>query len=74
LLSFADGLLFRRMQKLVDRRVTAASVFSGPYYFLEQLGLCKIIDSTFMMAFMVTGDPDPGGVRKYFRAMRFCAT
>jgi hypothetical protein len=69
-LSFADGLLFRRMEKLIDREVPAASVFSGPYYFLEQLGFRKIIDSTFMMASMVTGDADPGDVRKYFRALR----
>jgi len=44
-LSFADGLLFRRMEKLIDRQVPAASVFSGPYYFLEQLGFRKVIDS-----------------------------
>jgi hypothetical protein len=68
-LSFADGLLFRRMEKLIDRQVPA-SLFSGPYYFLEQLGFRKIIDSTFMMASMVTGDPDPDDVRKYFRALR----
>lgn len=69
-LSFADGLLFRRMEKLIDREVPAAAVFSGPYYFLEQLGFRKIIDSTFMMASMVTGDADVEDVRKYFRALR----
>jgi hypothetical protein len=69
-LSFADGLLFRRMEKLIDRQVPAAAVFSGPYYFLGQLGFRKIIDSTFMMATMVTGDADPDEVGKYFRALR----
>jgi hypothetical protein len=69
-LSFADGLLFRRMELLIDRQVPAAALFSGPYYFLEQLGFRKIIDSTFMMASMITGDPDPEDVRKYFRALR----
>src|SRR4051812_15145500 len=29
-LSFADGLLFRRMEKLIDRQVPAASLFRGP--------------------------------------------
>jgi hypothetical protein len=29
-LSFADGLLFSRMEKLIDRKVPAASLFSGP--------------------------------------------
>ena len=69
-LSFADGLIFSRMEKLFDRQVPAASLFSGAYYFLEQLGFRKIIDSTFMMASIITGDPDPEDVRKYFRALR----
>jgi ABC-type nitrate/sulfonate/bicarbonate transport system substrate-binding protein len=69
-LSFADGLIFSRMEKLFDRQVPAASVFSGAYYFLEQLGFRKIIDSTFMMASIITGEPDPEDVRKYFRALR----
>jgi hypothetical protein len=69
-LSFADGLLFKRMEKLFDREVAACSLFSGPYYFMEQLGFRKIIDTTFMMASMITGDPDPEDLRKYFRALR----
>jgi ABC-type nitrate/sulfonate/bicarbonate transport system substrate-binding protein len=69
-LSFADGLLFKRMELLIDRKVPAASLFSGPYYFLEQLGFRKIIDQTFMIAAMITGDPDPEDVRKYYRALR----
>ncbi len=69
-LSFADGLLFRRMELLVDRQVPAASLFSGPYYFMEQLGFRKIIDTTFMMATLITGDPDAADVAKYFRALR----
>jgi len=60
----------RAMEKLFDRQVPAASVFSGAYYFLEQLGFRKVIDSTFMMASLITGDPDPDDVRKYFRALR----
>ena len=44
-LSFKDGLLFRRMELLVDGQVPAAALFSGPYYFAEQLGYRKIIDS-----------------------------
>ncbi len=69
-LSFSDGLLFKRMELLIDRKVPAASLFSGPYYFLEQLGFRKVIDTTFMMASMITGDPDPQDVQKYFRALR----
>ena len=69
-LSFADGLLFRRMERLIDREVQAAALFSGPYYFAEQLGFRKIIDTTFMMATMISGDPEPDDVKKYFRALK----
>jgi hypothetical protein len=63
-------LLFSRMEQLFDRKVPAVSVFSGPYYFLEQLGFRKVIDSTFMMAMTITGEPDMEDVRKYYRALR----
>ena len=69
-LSFGDGLLFSRMEMLIDRKIPAASLFSGPYYFLEQLGFRKVIDTTFMMASMITGDPQPDDLRKYFAALR----
>ena len=69
-LSFADGILFSRLEKLIDRQVPAAALFSGPYYFLEQLGFRKIIDTTFMMATMITGSPEPGDLKKYFAALR----
>ena len=69
-LSFADGMLFSRLELLIDRKIRAASLFSGPYYFLEQLGFRKIIDTTFMMAAMVTGEPDVEDVKKYHAALR----
>ena len=69
-LSFSEGLLFKRMEELIDRKTPAAALFSGPYYFLEQLGFRKVIDTTFMIATMITGDPDPEDVRKFFRALR----
>jgi ABC-type nitrate/sulfonate/bicarbonate transport system substrate-binding protein len=69
-LSFNDGLLFKRMELLIDRKVPAASLFSGPYYFVEQLGFRKVIDTTFMIGTIVTGDPDPEDLRKFFRALK----
>ena len=69
-LSFADGMLFSRLELLIDGKIPAAGLFSGPYYFLEQLGFRKIIDTTFMMAAMVTGEPDIEDVRKYYAALR----
>jgi len=69
-LSFADGLIFRRLELLVDGKAPAASLFSGPYYFLEQLGYRKIVDTSFMMASMVDENADLGDVKKYFAALR----
>jgi hypothetical protein len=69
-LSFGEGLLFRRMELLIEGTSPACALFSGPYYFAEQLGFRKIIDTTFMIATMITGQPDPEDVRKYFRALR----
>src|ERR1044071_8512006 len=48
-LSFADGILFGR---------------------LEQRGFRKVIDTSFMMATMITGDPDREDLKKYFAALR----
>jgi len=69
-LSFNDGMLFKRMELLLDGRVPAAALFSGPYYFAEQLGFRKLIDNTFMITTMVHGDPDPEDLRKFFRALQ----
>jgi hypothetical protein len=69
-LSFSEGFLFGRMADLYEGKVPAASLFSGPYYFMEQLGFRKLIDSTFMMASMIDGDPQPDDIRKYFAALR----
>jgi ABC-type nitrate/sulfonate/bicarbonate transport system substrate-binding protein len=69
-LSFADGILFGRMEKLLDGEVPACSLFSGPYYFAEQLGFRKVADSSFMMATMVSEDANKEDLEKYFRALR----
>src|SRR5207237_5805305 len=73
-LSFADGLLFRRMERLIDREVPAASLFSGPAYFAEQLGFRKIVDTSFMMAVMVDEHADANDIEKYFVALRRAQT
>jgi len=69
-LTFEDGMLFRRMALLIDGKSPAAALFSGPYYLAEQLGFRKVIDTTFMIATMIKGTPDPEDVRRYFRALR----
>jgi hypothetical protein len=58
------------MEKLLDGEVPACSLFSGPYYFAEQLGFRKVADSSFMMATMVSEDANKEDLEKYFRALR----
>ena len=41
------------------RQDAAAGLFSGPYYYAEQLGFRKIIDTTFMIATMITAIRTP---------------
>lgn len=69
-LVYSDGMLFARMEKLLDGRSPACTLFSGPYYFAEQLGFRKVLDCTFMIAAMIHGDPDPDDVRKYYGALK----
>ena len=69
-LSFNDGMLFKRMERLLDGQSPASALFSGPYYFAEQLGFRKVLDTTFMIATMITGTPDPDDLRRFFRALK----
>lgn len=69
-LSFADGLLFKRMEHIIDGNIPAVSLFSGPYYFMEQLGFRKVLDTSFMMAAMVAEGAELEDVEKYFGALR----
>jgi ABC-type nitrate/sulfonate/bicarbonate transport system substrate-binding protein len=69
-LSFEEGMLFARMETLLDGRSPACALFNGPYYLAEQLGFRKIIDTTFMIAAMINESPDLDDVRKYFNALR----
>jgi ABC-type nitrate/sulfonate/bicarbonate transport system substrate-binding protein len=69
-LVYSDGMLFARMEKLLDGTAPAVNLFSGPYYFAEQLGYRKVLDTTFMIATMIHGNPDPEDLRKFFAALR----
>jgi hypothetical protein len=69
-LVYSDGMLFARMERLIEGSALAVNLFSGPYYFAEQLGFRKVIDTTFMIGTMIHGDPDREDLRKFFRALR----
>ena len=69
-LVYSDGMLFARMEKLLEGTAPAVHLFGGPYYFAEQLGYRKVIDCTFMLGIKIHVDPDPEDLRKFFRALR----
>jgi hypothetical protein len=69
-LNYADGMLFARMDRLLEGTSPACTLFSGPYYFAEQLGFRKVIDATFMITSFINGDPDPKDLEKFFRALQ----
>ena len=69
-LSFEEGMLFQRLELFLAGKPPAVALFSGPNYFVGQLGFRKIIDNSFMIAAMINSNPEPDDVRKYFRALR----
>ena len=69
-LSFSEGLLFKRLDNLLEGHSPASTLFSGPYYLAEQLGYRKVIDTTFMIASMITGDPDAEDLKRFYRALK----
>jgi NitT/TauT family transport system substrate-binding protein len=63
------GRPFDRVQQLLDGRSRAVNVWGAPAYVLEQRGYRKVVDTTFVMGFMLSPTVDPDDVEKYFRAL-----
>ncbi len=59
-----------RMQLALDRRVEAANVFGAPGYLLEQQGFRKIVDTSFMIGFLINGDASDQQLWAYFNALQ----
>ena len=68
-LQFA-GRPLDRMARLLERDVPAGNVFGAPMYVLEQQGFRKIVDTTFMIGFLLEPDSDEEDARKYFNALQ----
>jgi len=64
------GLPYDRVRHMQSRRVEAANVFGAQLYILEQLGYRKLVDTTFIMGFLVAADADTEDLGRYFRALR----
>jgi NitT/TauT family transport system substrate-binding protein len=60
-----------RVAQLLDRRVEAANVFGMQSYIVEQQGFRKVVDASFMIGFLISGeDVAMADVEKYFNALR----
>ena len=64
------GRPWDRVRLMRDKRIPAANVFGAQYYMLEQLGCRKLVDTTFIMGFLVSEAADSDDMERYFRAMR----
>jgi hypothetical protein len=65
-----SGTPHDRTRLLIDRRVPAVNVFGAQFYIAEQLGFRKIVDTTFMMGFLLSPTADLEDSERYFRALR----
>lgn len=64
------GSSWARVDAGMERDVPATSVWGIAYEVLEQLGFRKIVDTTFMIAFMFPHGVDPGDVDKYMQGLK----
>jgi NitT/TauT family transport system substrate-binding protein len=59
-----------RLAAMLNRQVPAASMFGALLYVLEQQGFRKVLDTTFIVGYMLSSDTDEGDAERYFRALR----
>ena len=59
-----------RLAGLLDGSLAAANLFGNPMYVAEQLGYRKVLDTSFMIGFIVEDEADPSDLQKYFNALR----
>src|SRR3954447_1540587 len=64
------GRPFDRARLMQRGEIEVANVFGAQYYLLEQQGFRKLVDTTFIMGFMVAEDADTEDLERYFRALR----
>jgi NitT/TauT family transport system substrate-binding protein len=64
------GRPFDRVRQMLAREIAAANVFGAQYYLLEQAGFRKLVDTTFIMGFLVAEAAEHEDLERYFRALR----
>lgn len=65
-----SGTPHDRTRLLIDGKIPAVNVFGAQFYIAEQLGFRKIVDTTFMMGFLLSATADLEDTDRYFRALR----
>ena len=64
------GSIWARVDIAVGRDLPAVSVWGLTFQVLEQLGFRKVVDTSFMIAFMFPDGVDPADVEKYMNGMK----
>lgn len=64
------GSVWARVDAGLDRDVPAVSAWGLTYLVLEQLGFRKVVDTTFMIAFMFPTGVNPADVDKYMKGLQ----
>jgi NitT/TauT family transport system substrate-binding protein len=59
-----------RLAALLSRSLPAANLFGPPLYIAEQQGFRKVLDTSFIIGFLVNNDADMDDVARYFRALQ----
>lgn len=59
-----------RLAGLLDGSLEAANLFGNPMYVAEQMGFRKIVDTSFMIGFIVESEASREDLEKYFNALR----
>jgi len=59
-----------RLNLLIDRKVETANIFGIQREIAEQLGFRKVLDTSFMIGFLISGDASVEECQKYFDALQ----
>ena len=68
-LSFA-GQPTDRVRLMLQGEIAAANVFGAQYYLLSQLGFHKLVDTTFIVGFLLSPRTSTDDAERYFRALQ----
>lgn len=59
-----------RVKVMLDGGAQAANVYGLESYILEQRGFRKVLDTSFLVTFLIVGSPSIDDVQKYFEALQ----